>query len=159
VRRFWVGGASGFLGSELLRQLLGRGDTVVAAASGGGIVNGTPVERVDATDSSAVARSARGCDGAFFAIGKVSRDPADGEAMYRANVLAAKTGLLGLREAGVRRVVFASTSGTVACGSDPARCYTEDDPTPHELITRWPYYRAKLYAERAALELNEPGKF
>ncbi len=159
MKKLWVGGATGFLGSELVRQLAARGDAVVAASASGGSVDGVEVARVDATDAAAVAKSAAGCEGAFFAVGRVSRDPGDGEALYRANVLATKAGLAGLRQAGVRRVVFASSSGTIACGTDPDHCHTEDEPTPHALITRWPYYRSKLYAERAALELHEPGAF
>jgi dihydroflavonol-4-reductase len=30
---------------------------------------------------------------------------------------------------------------------------------PLEIIARWPYYRTKLYAERAALDANRPGEF
>src|SRR5690606_27469148 len=89
----------------------------------------------------------------------VSRDPADASRLHQANVVATERGLLGLREAGVRRVVYLSTSGTVACGRDPARAYTEDDATPHELISRWPYYRSKLFGERVALGMNRAREF
>jgi dihydroflavonol-4-reductase len=65
--------------------------------------------------------------------------------------------LSAAREAGVRRVVVASTSGTIGVGEDPDRVATEADAAPVHLLSRWPYYRAKLYAERVALEANGSG--
>jgi dihydroflavonol-4-reductase len=159
MSRFWVGGATGFLGSHIVRGLADAGHEVVAVSRGGGAVAGHQVARVDVTDPAAVKASASGCDGAFFAVGRVSRSKDDAREIHEANVVAARSGLDGLRAAGIPRVVFASTSGTIACGTDPNRCYTEDGPTPHEQISRWPYYRAKLFAERVALEMNEPGRF
>ncbi len=159
MSRLWVGGATGFLGAELVRQLSAAGHELVAVSHHGGRVGPVEVLSVDATDEAAVARSAQGCEAAFFALGRVSRDARDAELIQRSNVVAAERGLAGLRRAGVRRVVFVSTSGTIACGTDPNRSYTEDAPTPHAVITRWPYYRSKLFAERAALAMNEPGVF
>ena len=53
-------------------------------------------------------------------------------------------------------MVVASTSGTVAIGEDPDHLATETDETPIGIIARFPYYRAKLFAERAALEPELP---
>jgi dihydroflavonol-4-reductase len=87
----------------------------------------------------------------------VSRKPEDAEALYRVHVEGTKTTLDACKAAGVRRVVVASTSGTIAVGEDPDHIANENDETPIALISRWPYYRAKLFAERAALERNVPG--
>jgi dihydroflavonol-4-reductase len=59
----------------------------------------------------------------------------------------------------VRRVVVASTSGTIAVGSDPDVVHDESAQAPLELVAMWPYYRSKLYAEREALALNQPPDF
>jgi dihydroflavonol-4-reductase len=164
VARYWVGGATGFLGSWVARQLALAGHEVVAVSSQGGEVlagAGAPrmaVERCDVLDSAAVAASARGCEGAFFAVGKVSRDPKAAAELHRLHVLGTRAGLSGLADAGVRRVVYASTSGTFAVGEDESQIFRETDPTPTALIGRWPYYRTKSYAEREALAKNEPGK-
>jgi dihydroflavonol-4-reductase len=56
----------------------------------------------------------------------------------------------------VKRVVVASTSGTVAVSAREDFVATEEDEAPIALIGRWPYYRAKLFAERAALAQNGP---
>jgi dihydroflavonol-4-reductase len=125
---------------------------------GGGEAAGVPVLPVDVSDAARVAESARGADGAFLATGKVSRDPADAEELHRQNVVATRNALRGLKDAGVRRVVYASTSGTIAV-SDAPDVSDETHPSPLELIARWPYYRSKYYAELEALEANDPPSF
>ncbi|HYQ27827.1 MAG TPA: NAD-dependent epimerase/dehydratase family protein, partial [Polyangiaceae bacterium] len=126
------------------------------ASRSGGEVEGQRVHAIDVLDSAAVAESARGCDGAFLATGKVSRDRDAGEELHRAHVLGSRSALSGLRSAGVPRVVVASTSGTVAVSTDASHIADESAHVPLELVAMWPYYRTKLYAEREALEANRP---
>lgn len=155
MSKFWVAGATGFLGSHLVETLAEGGHQVVAVSKSGG----PGVSAVDVLDERAVSESARGVDGAFLATGRVSRDKADAELLHRDNVLGTENALRALRAAGVRRVVVASTSGTLAVSSDADRIADETCRAPLELIARWPYYRTKLYAERAALEANRTGEF
>ena len=145
--KYLVTGATGFLGATLARLLEQGGHEVVAfaRATGGDVLVGA-----------LVARAAQGCHGAFHCAGRVSRRPQDAEELYRLHVEGTRTTLDACASVGVRRVVIASTSGTVAV-SDHARVGTEADPTPIGLISRWPYYRSKLFAERTALERNRPG--
>ena len=154
--RYWVGGATGFLGSHVVEQLVAAGHDVVGVARGGGSVAGVPVTSLDVLSPDAVARSAEGVDGAFLATGKVSRDPADAEELHRANVTGTRSALAGLRKAGVPRVVYASTSGTIAISTEP-EILDETAPPPLEHLGRWPYYRTKYYAELDALEANGEG--
>jgi len=145
--KYLVTGATGFLGTHLTRALELRGHQIVpfARKTGG-----------DVLDATRVARAAEGCHGAFHCAGKVSRDPRDAEELYRLHVDGTRTVVQACAAAGVRRVVIASTSGTVAV-SDHERVASENDATPIGIIGRWPYYRSKLFAEREALELNHPG--
>jgi len=147
VSKYLVTGATGFLGAHLASALRARGHEVVpfSREHGGDVLDG---ERVRA--------AAAGCDGAFHCAGKVSRDERDAEELYRVHVDGTKTTLAACKQAGVRRVVVASSSGTVAIGEDPDHVATEDDETPLGIIARFPYYRSKLFAERAALAMNEP---
>jgi dihydroflavonol-4-reductase len=156
-RRVWVGGATGFLGSCLTRELRARGEEVVAISRTGS--EDGAVSAVDVLDADAVQRSAAGCELAFLATGKVTRKEDASEELHRLHVLGTRSALTGLKAAGVRRVVFASTSGTLAVGTDPHRIADEGCRAPLEIIARWPYYRTKLYAEREALEANVPGEF
>ncbi|HMJ13277.1 MAG TPA: NAD-dependent epimerase/dehydratase family protein [Polyangiaceae bacterium] len=159
MARFWVGGATGFLGSHLTRQLVLAGHDVVAVARSGGEIDGLAVQRVDVLDADAVQQSAAGCAGAFLATGKVSRSKHDAEELHRLHVLGTRAALRGLRAAGVPRAVVASTSGTLAVGTDPERVYDETAAAPLEILSRWPYYRTKYYGEREALDANDPPAF
>jgi dihydroflavonol-4-reductase len=162
-RRYWVGGATGFLGSHLVRLLALQGHQVVATSKRGGRValgSGTlEVSAVDVLDEQAVARSARGTHGAFLCTGKVSRERADAEDLHRLHVSGTRSALAGLRSAGVGRVCVASTSGTIAVGTDPKKIHDESSNAPLEIVAAWPYYRSKLYGEREALEKNDPPSF
>ncbi|HMR08532.1 MAG TPA: NAD-dependent epimerase/dehydratase family protein [Polyangiaceae bacterium] len=153
-RGLWVAGGTGLLGSQLVRFLRSGGHDVTAVSRSGGAVDDAEVRAVDVLDSAAVAKSARGAEGALLCTGLVSRDPNDSEAMHRAHVVGTRAALQGLRDAGVRRVVVASTSGTLAISENSDFIATEDSPGPQELALRFPYYRTKLYAEREALEAN-----
>jgi dihydroflavonol-4-reductase len=159
VKKLWVAGATGFLGSHVTRTLLGRGHQVVAVSKSGGAVDELAVAPLDILDEAAVTKSAQGADGAFLVTGRVSRDRDDAELLHRDNVLGTEAALKGLRAAGVKRVVVASTSGTLAVSRDADSVADESCRAPLEIIARWPYYRTKLYAERAAVDANRPGEF
>ncbi|MEO7034318.1 MAG: NAD-dependent epimerase/dehydratase family protein [Polyangiaceae bacterium] len=152
--RLWVGGATGYLGAHLVRVLKNEGHVLVLASRSGGETEGIPVQAVDVLDPPAVAQSAQGCDGAFLATGKVSRDRDAGEELHRAHVIGTRNALAGLRAAGVKRVVVASTSGTMAVSTKADQIADESGRVPLELVAMWPYYRSKLYAEREALAAN-----
>ncbi|HLV22629.1 MAG TPA: NAD-dependent epimerase/dehydratase family protein [Polyangiaceae bacterium] len=163
-RRWWVGGATGFLGSHLVRLLVSRGHSVVAVSRSGAPIDGLDSSAVeyraaDVLDADAVAETARGCEGGFLSAGMVSRRPEDAEILHRLHVAGTRSALAGLSGAGVRRVVVASTSGTIAVSADPRRVVDEAAEPPLEIIHRWPYYRSKLYAEREALDANRPPEF
>jgi dihydroflavonol-4-reductase len=146
--KYLVSGATGFLGSHLRSLLERSGHEVVALSrsTGGNVL-----------DAGAVRAAAAGCDGAFHCAGKVSRRPEDAEDLYRVHVEGTKSMIAACRDAQVQRVVIVSTSGTCAVSEDGERAGTEDDAAPIGIIGRWPYYRAKLFAERAALEQNGKG--
>ena len=141
--RYLVTGATGFLGAHLARAIEAEGHEVVRfSRSTGG----------DVLDGAGVREAAAGCTGVFHCAGKVSRRREDAEALYRVHVEGTRTVLDACEAAGVRRAVIASTSGTIAVSERADRVADESAPAPIGLIARWPYYRAKLFAERAALE-------
>jgi dihydroflavonol-4-reductase len=158
-RRFWVGGATGFLGKHVVSALRARGDEVALVSKSGGTLGDLPVAAVDVLDSESVRKSAVGCDGAFLCTGKVTRRRDASEELYQAHVVGTQRALEGLRAAGVPRVVVASTSGTLAVSTRSDRIADEGCRAPLEVIAVWPYYRTKLYAEREALARNAPPDF
>ncbi|HEY8040860.1 MAG TPA: NAD-dependent epimerase/dehydratase family protein [Polyangiaceae bacterium] len=146
--RYLVTGATGFLGTHLVRSLEAHGHRIVpfSRATGG-----------DVLDAGRVREAAAGCDGVFHCAGKVSRKPEDAETLYRLHVEGTRTVLDACAAAGVRRAVVASTSGTVAVSDTREHVATEEDAAPIGIVSRWPYYRSKLFAERAALERSRDG--
>ncbi len=146
--RVLVTGATGFLGSHVAHALESRGHEVVRfARSLGG----------DVLDPRSVSQTATGCRAVLHCAGRVSRKAEDAEALYDLHVRGTKTVLDACAAVGVERAVVASSSGTVAVSDDPDHVGREDDPAPIGIVSRWPYYRAKLFAERAALERNRLG--
>ena len=158
MARHLVTGGTGFLGKHLMAQLRARGDEVVVLCRG----NAPELEKLgaivvkgDVLDAASVERAAQGCTGLFHCAGLVSRKLSDAAAMIRIHVDGTKLTLSAAKRAGITRVVYASTSGTVAV-SERDEVMDETHPTPNGLIGRWPYYRSKLYGEMAALALNTP---
>lgn len=160
MSRYLVTGATGFLGSHLVAELRAAGHEVVALCRTEAPAlaeRGALVRRGDVLDAKSVRAAAEGCEGLFHCAGRVSRRREDAELLYRTHVEGTKITLDACREAGVKRAVIASTSGVVAVSRDPNDVRDETAEPPIDLIARWPYYRSKLYAERAALDRNGPG--
>ena len=53
------------------------------------------------------------------------------------------------------RLIFVSTSGTVACFRSAGRTADEEAPYCDDVVARWPYYRSKVRAEREARRLAD----
>jgi dihydroflavonol-4-reductase len=145
--------------ATLLRE---RQHEVVALCRSGANVaaleaNRVVIRRGDVFDRGAILDAAAGCEGVFHCAGKVSRRPEDAEELFRVHVEGTKTTLDACRAAGVRRAVVASTSGIVAVTKDAKEVRNEAAPAPTDILGAWPYYRSKLYAERAAFDRNGDG--
>jgi dihydroflavonol-4-reductase len=156
VSRYLVTGAAGFIGRHLVRALAAEGHSVHALVRKR--ASDLPAEITqhegDVLDASTLGRAVVGADGIFHCAGKVSRKPDDAEMLYKLHVEGTKNVLAAAVDGAVHRVVIASTSGTIAVSDDPDRIATEDDEAPIGLLNRWPYYRSKLFAEKAALEMH-----
>jgi dihydroflavonol-4-reductase len=116
-----VTGATGFIGSHVVRALLARGDDVrvtVRASSPLDALEGLDVERVtaDVTDRAAMKRAARGVVRAFHVAGSTNlRKPVD--ELLRSNAGGTRTVLEACLAAGVERVVHVSSVAAIG----PAR--------------------------------------
>ena len=143
-------GGAGFIGSNVAEGLVRRGDRVrvldnfctgkrqnLAAAGDVELIEG------DLRDPDAVARAVRGVEGVFHqaALRSVPRSVDDPTSTNDVNVGGTLTLLMGCRQAGVRRVVYASSSS--AYGDDPTLPKVET--LPANPIS--PYAVAKLAAE------------
>jgi dihydroflavonol-4-reductase len=152
-----VTGGTGFLGKHLLRLLAadpaaaGRFRVLVQSkppawlrALGVEIVTGSVISAED------VKRAVEGVGSVYHLAGLVSHLPGDAHRMYAVHVEGTRLVCEAAARAGVRRIVMASTSGTVAISRREQDVADEETPTPIELVARWPYYASKLYQEEAA---------
>ena len=149
-----VTGATGFLGEHLCRVLVEQGHVVRGLArSRSHVLADLGVEHVrgDVMAGDELDRGLEGVHAVFHLAGAVSRDPGDAQRMMRLHVDGTRRVLERMAAAGVRRMVLASTSGTIGVSKDEA-ILDETAPYAEELVAGWPYYASKIYQERLAFE-------
>lgn len=155
-----VTGGTGFIGANVVRHLLARGDEVrcvVRSSSPNLCLDGLDVARVqvDLTDGEGLRRALDGVEGVYHLAGVFDPSP-QGRALMEAVHVDATRGLCDAAlAAGVRRLVLCSSSVTVGFGS---LSRPGDEDTPFEDLDavygvdgplRW-YYDTKLRSEQLA---------
>jgi len=151
-----VTGATGFLGSTLVPMLREEGHDVRVLVRSGLPFPDAEVVKGDVRDPDSVRRALAGVEGLYHLAGLVSRDPADARKMYDLHVEGTRNLLTGAAHAGLRRIVLASSSGTIGV-SRVRRVATEEDDYPIEAVGNWPYYLSKIYEEKIAIEFSRRG--
>jgi|GEM_PF-81451 len=150
-----VTGGTGFLGSHLVRLLVSEGERVRVLTTGAPAwLAEAGVEAVEGSVTSPVdvARAVEGVEVIYHLAGRVSRQPEDAHEMYRLHVDGTRLLCEAAARAGVRTLVLASTSGTLAVTEDGVVAPDEDWPVPFDIVSRWPYYASKVFQERVALQ-------
>jgi len=149
-----VTGATGFLGEHLCRVLVEQGYTVRGLArTRSGVLEDLGVEHVrgDVLTGPELDAALSGVAAVFHLAGAVSRDPDDAQRMMRLHVDGTRRVLDRMNAANVRRMVLASTSGTIGVSKEEA-ILDESAPYAEEIVAGWPYYASKIYQERLAFE-------
>ncbi|HET9989917.1 MAG TPA: NAD-dependent epimerase/dehydratase family protein [Kofleriaceae bacterium] len=152
-----VTGATGFLGEHLCRVLVAEGHIVRGLArSRSAVLEDLGVEHVrgDVLSNDDLQRALDGVSAVFHLAGAVSRDPDDAQRMMRLHVDGTRKVLEQMSAFGVRRMILASTSGTIGVSKDE-EILDESAPYAEEIVAGWPYYASKIYQERLAFEHGE----
>ena len=156
----FVTGGTGFIGASIVRELLKEGWEVRALVRPGsdrGNLAGLKVEirEGDLGSEEALKRGLDGCRTLYHAAADYrlwTRDPA---AMYRVNVDGTRNILSAALAAGVEKVVYTSSVGTLG---NPGDGTPGDEETPVDLSQMvGDYKKSKFLAERAAESFLEQG--
>lgn len=153
-----ITGGTGFLGSHLVRELLGQGEKNLRVMTAGSSLpqwmtdGGVEMIQGSVTSREDVGRAVKDVDSIYHLAGRVSRDRDDAHEMYELHVTGTRLLCEAAREQNVQTMVIASSSGTIAVTETDEIVPDESWPTPLDIISRWPYYASKYYQERAALE-------
>ncbi len=155
-----VTGGTGFVGANVVRELLRAGATVRVLARAGGerrALAGLPVEIAegDLRDPPSMRRAVAGAATVFHVAADYRLWAPDPRALYATNVEGTRGLLEAAAAAGVRRIVYTSTVGALGLpkSGEPG---TEDTPvTLADMVG--PYKRSKFLAEQVALEFAHAG--
>lgn len=157
---YLVTGATGFVGSHVVRRLLARGEPVralVRPSSNLQALEGLEVERVygDLRDPDSLRSALRGVDRVFHVAADYRLWAPSPREIYENNVAGTRNLLQAARAAGVSRIVFTSSVATIAV--------PRHDALPNEFtVTRLDemighYKRSKFLAEHEARQAAKEG--
>ncbi len=146
----FITGASGFVGSAVLRQLIQADHTVLALVrpnSDRRNLDGLPVEIVtgDLTEPDSFAPALAGCDNLFHVAADYRLWVTRPDEMYETNVTGTRNLMLAAARAGVNRVVYTSSVATLGLNSDGSPADEATPVTIDDMIGH--YKRSKFLAE------------
>ena len=119
--KIFLTGGTGFVGSEVLRQLVSAGHTVRALVRKGSenklaVMQNVEVQPGDVTDASSLANALAGCDAVIHLVGIIREFPGRGVTFKKMHVESTEQILKAAAAQGVRRYLHMSSNGTRELG-------------------------------------------
>jgi len=154
MAKYFVTGATGFLGLHLCEKLLEAGHSVTALCRNPAEnlkEVGVEVVQGDVLQPASLKAHCRNVDGVFHLAGRVSRNPDDAAALHKLHVQGTQAVVDACKENKVRRLVHCSTSGVVGVTLPPGEELDETAQPDLTVVGKWPYYLSKIFAEQTAL--------
>ncbi len=156
----FITGATGFIGSHVARLLVARGDRVRVLAR-----NSSPKDNIDRlgceivigdlTDAMSLTRCVQGCRRVFHVAADYRLWAKNPQEIYTNNVAGTRNLLSACCEAGVEKVIYTSTVGTIGMRSDGIPANEESPVSLDDMIGH--YKRSKFMAEQVAREFAAAG--
>jgi dihydroflavonol-4-reductase len=156
----FVTGGTGFVGANVVRELLSDGATVRVLARPGGdrrALAGLSVEVVegDLLDRGSLRRAVAGVGTVFHVAADYRLWVRDASVVFRTNVEGTRAMLEAAAEAGASRIVYTSTVGALGIPHGGAPGTEETPVTLADMVG--PYKASKFLAEEVAREIAKAG--
>lgn len=115
--KIFLTGGTGFVGNEVLRQLLAAGHRVQALVREGSeaklaSTEGVEIKNGDVTDAASLVGALEGCDAVIHLVGIIREFPGRGITFKKMHVEATRNILEAAQEQGVQRYLHMSSNGT-----------------------------------------------
>jgi farnesol dehydrogenase len=156
----FVTGATGFIGTKLVNELIRQGHTVHALTRAKSNLDGLNHERIilvqgDITDSNSIAAAMKGCSHVFHLAAYAKNWAPDPKIFYNQNVIGMQNVFKAARQNGIQRIVWTSTIVTFGptapgiVGNEAMPRITQKYYTEYE--------ETKAIAEKEALQTAKEG--
>ncbi len=148
--KVFLTGGTGFVGSEVLRQLVAAGHVVRALVRDGSegklaVTEGVEVHHGDVTEGSSLVGAMAGCDAVIHLVGIIRELPSRGVTFKKLHVDGTENVLAAAEEQGIARYLHMSSNGTRERGStEYHRTKWQAEGLVRETSLDWTIFRPSL---------------